>query len=222
MAKKKFHISESELKRLYVDEQQSMSEMAAQFGCSVQTICNLIRKAGIEARLATKHTARTKAKQSKAKSGNNHPQFGKLRPEHAIKMQAAMKGRIVSKETRSKMSAAKNGKWGGKYVGSSHPKWLLPEQRKAPLYKQIRDCVKMHEWRKMVFERDNYTCQGCQKRGGTLNADHIKQFALILKENGVKTLEEAVSCQELWQLSNGRTLCDECHRKTETFAKRVN
>lgn len=73
-----------------------------------------------------------------------------------------------------------------------------------------------------MFERDNYTCKSCNHRGGTLNADHIKQFALILKANSVKTLEDTLSCCELWELDNGRTLCDDCHRKTDTFAKKVN
>lgn len=195
-----------------------MSEMAAKFGCSVQTICNLLRNAGVEAR-SQSHPS---SKRVLAKLGSKNPMFGKVRPEHAKMMSEKQKGIVFSVVTRQRMSAAKNGMWGGKYIGQNHPRWLPPEQRKAPLYKQIRDCVKMYEWRKAVFERDDYTCQGCQKRGGTLNADHIKQFALILKENGVKTLEDAVSCGELWQMSNGRTLCDNCHRKTDTFARRVN
>ena len=222
MAKKRIIIPEPELRRLYIDEQWSMKEIAHHFGCSAQTVCNMIQKAGIEARLSTKHTARTKEKQAKAKSGANHPFFGKVRPEHAALMSEKRKGVVFSEETKRRMSGAKNGMWGGKYIGPNHPRWLPPEQRKSPLYKQIRDCVKMQDWRKKVFERDNYTCKFCNHRGGTLNADHIKQFALILKENSVKTLEDALECCELWELDNGRTLCDDCHRKTDTFAKKVN
>ena len=33
-----------------------------------------------------------------------------------------------------------------------------------------RECKPYKEWRSGVFERDNYTCQKCGKRGGTLNA----------------------------------------------------
>src|SRR5262249_39131272 len=32
------------------------------------------------------------------------------------------------------------------------------------------------EWRKKVFERDNYTCVACHLRGGELHADHIKPW----------------------------------------------
>jgi transposase-like protein len=222
MARKHFFITKEELVELYCNQQWSMSDIALEFGCSAQTVCNLLRDNGIPTRSSTTHTERTKEKQSIAKRGSNHPQYGKLRPEHSQKMKIAMKGRSFSEDTRQRMSKAKGGKWGGKFIGPDHPKWLPPEQRKSPLYKQIRDCTKMQEWRKFIFERDDYTCQSCLKRGGILNADHIKQFALILKENGIKTLEDAILCEELWQLSNGRTLCDNCHRKTDTFARKVN
>lgn len=222
MAKKKVYISREELLVFYSNQQWSMAEIARHFKCSAQTICNLLHDYEIPSRSSTVHTERTKAKQSLVKAGSSHPQYGKKRPEHSEKMRIKMKGRTFSEDVRSRMSKAKNGKWGGKFIGPDHPNWLPPEQRKSPLYKQIRDCVKMQEWRKSIFQKDDYTCQTCWKRGGTLNADHIKQFALILKENEVKTLEDSLSCSELWDLANGRTLCNDCHRKTETFARKVN
>lgn len=52
-------------------------------------------------------------------------------------------------------------------------------------------------WRKEVFERDNYTCQHCSRRGGWLEADHIKAW---------------VDYPELrYETANGRTLCRPCH-----------
>lgn len=222
MVKEKIFISKEELIELYYNQQWSMAEIAQHFKCSAQTICNLVRKYNIPSRSSSEHTERTKKKQSLAKNGVNNPMFGSIRPEHSELMSNTRKGVVFSELTKKKMSKAKNGKWGGKFIGSEHPRWLPPEQRKSPLYKQIRDCVKMQEWRKFIFQRDDYVCQNCLKRGGTLNADHIKQFALILKENAIKSLEEAITCSELWQITNGRTLCDECHRKTETFARKVN
>lgn len=61
------------------------------------------------------------------------------------------------------------------------------------------------EWRKAVFERDNYTCIDCKKRGGELEAHHIKTFS------GFPELR--------FELSNGSTLCKECHRKTDTYGR---
>lgn len=58
-------------------------------------------------------------------------------------------------------------------------------------------------WRKAVFERDNYTCVMCSVKGGEIQADHIKPFSLFINQR--------------FDVSNGRTLCVFCHRKTETF-----
>lgn len=86
---------------------------------------------------------------------------------------------------------------------------------------QIRGALASEEWRKAVFERDNYTCIECGKTKIFLEADHIKPFALIVAENNIKTLKEALSCEELWDINNGRTLCRECHRKTSTHGYNV-
>jgi len=60
-------------------------------------------------------------------------------------------------------------------------------------------------WRKAVFERDNHTCVFCNKRGGELQADHIKPFALF------PTLR--------FLITNGRTLCVDCHKSTDTYGR---
>ena len=65
--------------------------------------------------------------------------------------------------------------------------------------KLIRCSSKMSKWRKFVFERDDYTCQICGKRGGNLNAHHIKPFS--------------VSTELRFDVSNGITLCKKCHIK---------
>ena len=58
-------------------------------------------------------------------------------------------------------------------------------------------------WREGVFKRDDWTCVQCSARGGRLHADHIKAWA---------------THPELrYDLSNGRTLCVKCHRKTPTY-----
>jgi len=58
------------------------------------------------------------------------------------------------------------------------------------------------EWKKIridTFERDNYTCKICNKRGGNLNAHHIKPY----KNNLHHRLD----------INNLVTLCVQCHLK---------
>lgn len=62
-------------------------------------------------------------------------------------------------------------------------------------------------WRVSVFKRDDYTCQLCNKKGVKLNADHIEPWA--------------INKDKRYDINNGRTLCVECHRKTDTFGGRT-
>lgn len=71
---------------------------------------------------------------------------------------------------------------------------------------RLRTSAEYATWREAVFRRDDYTCQRCRKRGGKLNADHIKRFA------DHPDLRLSVD--------NGRTLCVPCHLKTPTFGNR--
>lgn len=86
----------------------------------------------------------------------------------------------------------------------------------TPVMLQVRHCFKYRQWRSDVFTRDNFTCQVCKLRGGYLEADHYpKMFSVIFSENKIKCLEEALICEELWNINNGRTLCLKCHNKTK-------
>lgn len=72
---------------------------------------------------------------------------------------------------------------------------------KHQLDRLARYSVEATEWRKAVFERDNYTCWICGMRGSYLEADHIKPFAYFPELR--------------FELSNGRTLCRPCHETTK-------
>lgn len=69
--------------------------------------------------------------------------------------------------------------------------WKNPELnklRKTPEYKA---------WREEVLERDDYTCQNCEKTGVPLQCHHLKTF---------KMHEEI-----RYDIDNGIVLCKKCH-----------
>ncbi len=97
--------------------------------------------------------------------------------------------------------------------GKNHPNW---KGGVTKLVEKIRKHFKYRQWRSDIFTRDNYTCQNCgDKRGGNLEAHHIKSFSEILDEYKIKTVQGALNCEELWNINNGRTLCKKCHNKTK-------
>lgn len=87
----------------------------------------------------------------------------------------------------------------------------------SPLRTKIYRSDIFRNWRKEVFKRDNWTCQECGVIGGCLQAHHIKPFSDIVKENNIKTLEDALHCKELGNIDNGITLCKECHKLTDSY-----
>ena len=88
--------------------------------------------------------------------------------------------------------------------GDKNPKW---KGGVSPINHRIRGSIDYALWRTAVFMRDNYTCQKCGHRGGDMHADHIKPFSLYPE------LRLAID--------NGRTLCVECHRQTETYGNKI-
>jgi len=115
------------------------------------------------------------------------------------------KGHSPSKESRKKMSLAMI----GKYVGDKNPSW---KGGVTPLHKLIRHSFKNRQWISDVFTRDNFICQRCgYDKGRILNAHHIKGFSRIMEEYKIETYEDAMDCEELWNINNGITLCEKCH-----------
>jgi hypothetical protein len=116
-----------------------------------------------------------------------------------------MKGKHIMVNDALIKHMAKNGPWNKnkeflKIKGLNHWNWKGGKTNES---EKIRKSVKYKMWREAVFKRDDYTCVLCKRRGGSLNADHIKPF---------------YKYRELrFELNNGRTLCVACHKKTETY-----
>jgi len=77
------------------------------------------------------------------------------------------------------------------------------------LYILVRVSHKMNEWKAQVRGRDNWICQKCGCKGW-MEAHHIIQFSELMI--GIKTVNEAMEFEPLWDLNNGITYCKKCHK----------
>jgi hypothetical protein len=101
-----------------------------------------------------------------------------------------------SKETREKLRRIAIES--GRFCGDRSPNW---KGGITPKNLMLRQSSAYREWRMAVYERDKYTCRGCgDTRGGNLEPHHIKSWSDYLEFR--------------FEVSNGLTLCERCHKKT--------
>lgn len=156
-------------------------------------------------------TQEEKLKMSIAQKGKPaHNRGKKASPTEAERLRNLRKGLkawnsgrkgVYSEEVRRKMSITRKSN-PNTPRGEKHHNW---NGGSTPARHFIAESFEYKLWRKRVFGRDNYTCQECGERGGDKQADHIKPFALYP--------------ELMFELSNGRTLCVPCHRKTDTYGR---
>ena len=138
------------------------------------------------------------------------------------------KGTTVSKESRERMRKATEklmaSGWRPNTKGLEKYKEQLngiasPNLRK--LLQRIRGLKKMGEWRNAVLRIDSNACRRCGSIEN-LHAHHIYQLNAILIKEGITNVEEAENCKELWDISNGACVCEDCHKKTHREYEEVN
>ena len=119
------------------------------------------------------------------------------RPDIRKKISIKLKGRIFSEETIQRMKLGQRKRFENK---QNHWNWKggITNQNR-----RLRNTALFREWRKLVFERDDYICQRCMKRGGNLEPHHIRQFATYPNSR--------------FDVNNGVTYCRECHGIVDKF-----
>lgn len=101
--------------------------------------------------------------------------------------------------------------------GEKNPGW---KGGITPLVAALRTDARYAEWRLSIFRRDGFRCVQCgvkPRRRSGLNTDHIRPLSHLIRLLEIKTIDDACQRQELWDIENGRTLCIDCHKQTDTF-----
>lgn len=186
------------LDQKYTIEKLTMKQIAILCGCSHSTIHQRLKKYNIPTRSryecfkkelhpmwGRKHSKETKEKMSLAKKrlpkefwlGKNNHFYGK------------------------RHSKAQCEKWSHDRSGDKNVNW---RGGKIPINTRLRSHVKFFDWRKAVFERDNYICVRCgYDEGHILNAHHI--------------IPVHTSPEEIFEITNGATVCIPCHRHIHKY-----
>jgi hypothetical protein len=91
---------------------------------------------------------------------------------------------------------------------------------------KIRNKTEYLKWRISVLERDNFRCRICSasikdNKNLRLEVHHAKSFNDICNENNITTIEQALSCKEIWRLDNGISLCFSCHKDIERIRIKI-
>lgn len=175
-----------------------------------------LRKSNLGKRLSDE----TKRKISLSSKGNKHALGNKLSADTRLKMSLAKKGIKFSESHRRaflgnkhllghKHSEESKRKMGISRLGDKNGNW---KGGITPINRSIRTSKQYKLWREEVFKRDNWTCVNCGARSCIgrkviIHADHIKPFAYF---------PELRFC-----VSNGRTLCEPCHKDTDTYAGNI-
>lgn len=102
----------------------------------------------------------------------------------------------ICRYARMRGSQGPNSGGGQWMTGDHNPNWKGGDDSQD----RNRHLIAAHrKWRTLIFERDGYICQRCgHEKGKTLRAHHIAPWAEFPDKR--------------FELTNGVTLCDPCHR----------
>lgn len=125
-------------------------------------------------------------------------------PEHREKLRENAKNGKGTKKTKRIDYDLHSQRAKDRWTGELNPNWKGGVSREKR-YKHYYN-AEYKKWRISVFTRDNFTCQSCGIRGVYITAHHIKSWAKY------KELR--------YDINNGVTLCEECHKLTDNYKGR--
>lgn len=231
------HIPKNELVDLYINKEFTLKNIGNIYNCSDMCIRNKLRKYGIKIR------NNKEASKLINRNGESNPNFkggmpkceicGKPVKNYGRKMcrecfLSTCKGPLpkcidCGKELSGhayKRCEDCNKK---SFRGKGNPRYI---DGRTDLRHLIRGLEEYSNWRLSIFKRDNFTCLVC---GNTdkdyLEAHHLKPYAIIIEEflhkfsrfspheDKETLLKLAMDYDDFWKISNGQTMCYDCHLK---------
>lgn len=139
----------------------------------------------------------------------------RLAEETKRKIGMAHRGMKASDETRRKISLSHKGEKSTFWKGGV-----------SSIQEKIRSSFEYKQWRQKVFIRDDFTCRKCGKRHGDIEAHHIHSLSKLMQEarNLLPLFDIYTACilyTPMWDISNGETLCRDCHEKTKSYPRQL-
>jgi hypothetical protein len=80
----------------------------------------------------------------------------------------------------------------------------------SKLLNSIRDSNEYTVWRNEIVKRDRRcVCCGANAK----DVHHVRELKNIVKCNKIKTIEQAISSKDVFDIKNGILVCKACHRE---------
>ena len=189
----KICISKNQLKDLYLNKRLSIARIAKLLNVDYRVILRRLK----EYNIPKKETFKDKHKKLEKLSNTIIEMYIEkdLTAKEIAEALGFEKTSIANLLRKKGFLKTSKEKLKGKYIGNKASNWQGGVTPKNTIERHRSD---QREWGKKVFERDNYTCQICGRKGCYLEAHHILNFSSNPKIR---------KC-----LNNGITLCKKCHR----------
>lgn len=239
---KKYVIDKQMLIKYYLEDKLTVIECAEKFGCSITPIKRAIKLYNIPKRNISESLkgnqnckGRVYSEETKQKISNSQPNKGTNISYNTGRTWFKV-GRETTPAMRESSSVVSKRMWEEKpdYLPSCNRKlWREDYERlcstrargenngnwneNVEFYRRARNWLNcVYEWHYKIFERDDYTCWICGRRGEILNAHHTYPFNQII-EDFVNKYGEDMERLKLYYpfitLENGITLCEKCHKE---------